>query len=315
MQVFCDQLRFKQILINIQSNALKFTRDNGEVNIVCQYVRAKQAPKPKLFKTANQISLVEDKEHNESADGDPDEQNLRNDRGRLFLDWTDSINDLSIEQASNSEQLIFEEQFSLSQVFKPEEDRDKIVVSVIDSGIGMSVKDKIKLFKLFGTLQAVDQNNNKGIGIGLTICKKLINAYNGRIGLRSKKGTGSQFSFSIPLNKKVVSEFSIPDVKSKLEIQNITSTNQQFDSFNSDPLRLNFSKGIQSLETSQYLKKIKLERKTKQTGKILVVDDEQFNLDIIRMFMEMIDPVNLGESRITYCQDGEKSLNIIKNSI
>ena len=63
------------------------------------------------------------------------------------------------------------------------------------------------------------------------------------------------------------------------------------------------------------MKKIKLERKTKQTGKILVVDDEQFNLDIIRMFMEMIDPVNLGESRITYCQDGEKSLNIIKNSI
>ena len=69
------------------------------------------------------------------------------------------------------------------------------------------------------------------------------------------------------------------------------------------------------METSEYLKKIKLERRTKQTGKILVVDDEQFNLDIIRMFMEMIDPENLGDSRVTYCQDGEKALNVIKNSI
>ena len=32
------------------------------------------------------------------------------------------------------------------------------------------------------------------------------------------------------------------------------------------------------------------------------------------MFIEMIDPENLGGERVTYCQDGEKALNIIKNS-
>ena len=43
MKVFCDQLRLKQILMNIQSNALKFTKDNGEVHIVCQYVRGNKS--------------------------------------------------------------------------------------------------------------------------------------------------------------------------------------------------------------------------------------------------------------------------------
>ena len=123
---------------------------------------------------------------------------------------------------ANSEQFKFEEQYSLAQVFKPEEDgRDKIVISVIDSGIGISKNDKAKLFKLFGALSNVDQGTNQGIGIGLTICEKLVKAYEGRIGLRSKKGIGSQFSFSIPLSSRLASSPSIPE----------TNTMTKFDSF------------------------------------------------------------------------------------
>jgi signal transduction histidine kinase len=88
--------------------------------------------------------------------------------------------DLSISatESADSEKFRFEEQYSLAQVFKPEDDgRDKIVISVIDSGIGMSKSDKAKLFKLFGALQNVDQNNSQGIGIGLTICERLVKAY------------------------------------------------------------------------------------------------------------------------------------------
>ena len=41
----------------------------------------------------------------------------------------------------------------LHEVFKPEADgRDKIVISVVDSGVGISKSDKVKLFKLFGCL-------------------------------------------------------------------------------------------------------------------------------------------------------------------
>jgi K+-sensing histidine kinase KdpD len=41
----------------------------------------------------------------------------------------------------------------------------------------MSKSDKAKLFKLFGALNNVDQNTNQGIGIGLTICERLVKAY------------------------------------------------------------------------------------------------------------------------------------------
>lgn len=100
-------------------------------------------------------------------------------------------------------------------MFKPEQDgRDKIVISVIDSGIGLSKNDKAKLFKLFGALKNVDQGTNQGIGIGLTICERLVKAYDGRIGLRSKKGIGSQFSFSIPITtRRMDSSRSIPESK------------------------------------------------------------------------------------------------------
>lgn len=92
----------------------------------------------------------------------------------------------------------------MSKVFKPEADgRDKIVISVVDSGVGISKSDKVKLFKLFGCLSQVQQGADQGIGIGLAICEKLVKEFEGRIGLRSKLGVGSQFSFSLILNQKV----------------------------------------------------------------------------------------------------------------
>lgn len=159
----------------------------------------------------------------------------------MFLDLVESQSvDITIsateDQNTYSEQFKFEEQYSLSQVFKPEQDgRDKIVISVIDSGIGISKNDKAKLFKLFGSLKNVDQGTNQGIGIGLTICERLVKAYDGRIGLRSKKGIGSQFSFSIPITtRRIDSSRSIPDSK--------------FDSF-LELKKSSFSKGTTSYST------------------------------------------------------------------
>lgn len=169
-------------------------------------------------------ALNDDDEYNESAESNQDKNYIQNDKAALFLDLAESQSmslSNSVTESADSDRFRFEEQYSLAQVFKPEDDgRDKIVVSVIDSGIGMSKSDKAKLFKLFGALNNVDQNTNQGIGIGLTICERLVKAYQGRIGLRSKKGIGSQFSFSIPMTQKMASEKSLPDVNSKWELPN-----------------------------------------------------------------------------------------------
>jgi signal transduction histidine kinase len=75
------------------------------------------------------------------------------------------------------------------------------VISVIDSGIGIKKKDKIKLFKLFGCLNNTRQMNTQGIGLGLVISENIVKSFGGRIGVKSKFGSGSMFTFCIMLGK------------------------------------------------------------------------------------------------------------------
>ena len=58
-------------------------------------------------------------------------------------------NDNSSDSA-NSEVSQFERDHKVEELFDPINERDKIVISVIDTGIGIKKKDRIKLFKLFG---------------------------------------------------------------------------------------------------------------------------------------------------------------------
>ena len=53
---------------------------------------------------------------------------------------------------SDSESEVFDERHNINSIFEPEIERDKIVISVIDTGIGIKNRDRVKLFKLFGTL-------------------------------------------------------------------------------------------------------------------------------------------------------------------
>ena len=51
----------------------------------------------------------------------------------------------------------------------------KIRVTVQDSGIGIKEENKNKLFKLFGKIEQDDRRiNPQGIGLGLTICNKIL---------------------------------------------------------------------------------------------------------------------------------------------
>ena len=77
--------------------------------------------------------------------------------------------------------------------------KDKLVISVTDSRIGIKKRDIIKLFKLFGTLKNTSQMNTQGIGLGLVISENIVQAFEGAIGVKSKYGKGTKFAFSIVL--------------------------------------------------------------------------------------------------------------------
>jgi signal transduction histidine kinase len=54
-------------------------------------------------------------------------------------------------------------------------------ISVSDTGIGISVADQAKLFRLFGKLSATSSMNTSGIGLGLSICKRIVETFGGKI--------------------------------------------------------------------------------------------------------------------------------------
>ena len=78
------------------------------------------------------------------------------------------------------------------------EEKLQYIIKIVDNGIGISKEDQHKLFIPNSTFSQKGTSNEKGTGLGLTICKEFISKWNGRIWVESELGEGSTFSFSIP---------------------------------------------------------------------------------------------------------------------
>ncbi len=76
---------------------------------------------------------------------------------------------------------------------------DAVEFSVIDSGRGIAEEQLGIIFERFGQLMKEDAIVKGGSGLGLTICKTIVEAHGGSIGVESKLNEGSRFWFKIPL--------------------------------------------------------------------------------------------------------------------
>ncbi len=76
---------------------------------------------------------------------------------------------------------------------------DELVVSVKDSGIGIAPADQPKVFEKFKQVGDTLTDKPKGTGLGLPICKEIVEYHGGRIWVESEPGHGSTFSFSLPI--------------------------------------------------------------------------------------------------------------------
>lgn len=75
---------------------------------------------------------------------------------------------------------------------------NQVIVEVSDQGIGISRQDQSRLFQSFERINAYKTNSIAGIGLGLRVCRLLVEVLGGRIWVESKPGKGSTFFFSLP---------------------------------------------------------------------------------------------------------------------
>ena len=84
---------------------------------------------------------------------------------------------------------------------RAKEENGSIVVEVQDTGYGIPEEEQRRLFRPYHR-QTGDREHLSGLGLGLALCKNLVQLHGGRIWVRSQEGKGSTFSFSIPINSR-----------------------------------------------------------------------------------------------------------------
>ena len=82
------------------------------------------------------------------------------------------------------------------------EDDNNLLIGVSDEGVGISLHDQSKLFGPFQRLEEQRLSGTKGVGLGLLVCRRLVEAHGGRIWVESEPGRGSTFYFALPLRSK-----------------------------------------------------------------------------------------------------------------
>lgn len=79
---------------------------------------------------------------------------------------------------------------------------DSLLVAVSDQGIGIALEDQARLFQRFERLDLNTGKSIQGIGLGLNVCRILVEAHGGKIWVDSEPGNGSTFYFTLPLEDK-----------------------------------------------------------------------------------------------------------------
>lgn len=92
----------------------------------------------------------------------------------------------------------YTEEGTVSIICQSDTDKEKVRICVADTGIGIKKEDLEKIFNKFTQLDVETVVETGGAGLGLAICKEIVEGHGGTIWVESEPGKGSRFYFTLP---------------------------------------------------------------------------------------------------------------------
>jgi two-component system sensor histidine kinase KdpD len=178
-------------LINLVENLLSVTRiDNGTMNIQMQPELIEEIITEALKHINRKAS-----EHKISVDIHDDLLMVYADV-RLILQVIINIVDNAVQYTEPGSEI------AISAVQKD----NMAVIEVADNGSGINDESKKKLFDMFYTANNASGDNRRGLGLGLSLCKSIINAHGGEIYVKDNQPKGSIFGFTLQVREVTTHE-------------------------------------------------------------------------------------------------------------
>ncbi|KAI4234410.1 MAG: hypothetical protein LQ349_003817 [Xanthoria aureola] len=199
----------------------------------------------------------------------------------------------------------------------------EVLFTVEDTGIGIEEAVRKRLFKPFSQADSSTARRFGGTGLGLTICKNLVELMHGEISLESTLDSGTRATFSIPFNKSqfpsgapLVDIGALPvHLQSELSVSGCASDDRSLKSMPQSPLegnvvtqtgrlRLSGSHGSTTPPQGAELEKEDLLRIDRKNTHVLVVEDNNINQQIalktIKKFGFSVNAVWNGQEALDY---------------
>lgn len=160
-----------------------------------------------------------------------------------------------------------------------------------DSGIGVDKDKQSSLFQMFSQVDSSITKKYGGTGLGLVICKKLVEIFNGKIWFESEKNKGSTFFFTIQFAEGLTERAGLNHDDNKNDDNKLTGEKfQEFDK----------AEPVGPAEKAEPTKNEHLD--------ILLVDDLSENRLLIRTYLKSKD------YNIIEAENGERAIDLVKNN-